>query len=350
MGTHTLYAIEAALASVIGGNIGSGWALPLTLGTAGALAACYLGISAYVARRLAYSRPLPVGATPADCGLDFRDVAFPSRDDGVLLRGWLIPGVRPDGRPTLQRTILAVHGAWQNRADPAAGLNDLCCALARAGFAVLAFDMRGHGESDPAPFTLGYHERRDVLGAVDFLRHNVLPYPDLERPQWIAGLGISMGANALLYAAAHEPDIKAIVADSAYAEMAPTLARELPRQSRLPAFFTRGTLLAARVFFGVDAAAIRPVEAVVDIAPRPLLFIQGAADGMNPPESLTILASAARKAPGAHVTAWRVPGTPHVQAFHQEGDAYVSLVASFLHAAFAHEAQLDEPAAERIAG
>src|SRR5262249_48737061 len=211
---------------------------------------------------------------------------------------------------TLERTVIAVHGAWQNRTDPAAGLNDLCCELARAGFAVLAFDMRGHGESACAPFTLGYRERQDVLGALDFLREAVLPYPQLERPRWIGGLGISVGANALIYAAAHEPDIRAVVADSAYAEMASTVSRELPKHSGLPSIFTRGTLLAARVLFGVDVAALRPVEAVADVAPHPLLLIQGDEDTLNPPASLAKLSHAAQEAWDAHVTAWRAPRAP----------------------------------------
>jgi pimeloyl-ACP methyl ester carboxylesterase len=268
----------------------------------------------------------------------------------VRLRGWLIPGICPDGEPTLERTVIAVHGAWQNRTDPAAGLNELCCKLARAGFAVLAFDMRGHGESASAPFTLGYCERQDVLGAVDFLREAVLPYPRLERPRWIGGLGISIGANALLFAATQESDIRAIVADSAYAEVATTLARELPKHSGLPVIFTRGTLLAARILFGVDVASIRPVEAVAGIAPSPLLLIQGDADALNPPASLAVLAHAAREVSGAHVTAWLVPDAAHAQSFHHEGDVYVSLVASFLCGAYAHDMQPTESVTERLAG
>jgi pimeloyl-ACP methyl ester carboxylesterase len=322
----------------------------LALGAVAVLGIIYLGISTYVAWRLAHPKPALVEITPRDLGLDFRDVTFVSRDDGVQLRGWLIPGICPDGEPTLERTIIAVHGAWQNRTDPAAGLNDLCCELAHAGFAVLAFDMRSHGESATAPFTLGYSERCDVLGAVDFLREAVLPYPRLERPRWIGGLGISIGANALLYAAAQEPEIRATVADSAYAEMATTLARELPRHGGLPAIFTRGTLLAARLLFGVDVAAIRPVEAVAGIAPGPLLLIQAGDDAMNPPASLAILAQAARKAPGAHVTAWLVTGAAHAQSFHQEGEVYVSLVSSFLGGAYAHDMQPNVHAIARKAG
>jgi len=320
------------------------------LGATGVGLAAYLGVSAYAARKLAFSKPLAIEQTPADFGLDFRDVSFISRDDGILLRGWLIPGIGAGGQQTLERTIVAVHGAWQNRTDPAIGLLALCCALARAGFAVLAFDMRGHGESQIAPCTLGYSEQSDILGAVDFLREGALPYPELERPEWIGGYGISMGASALLYAAATEPAIRAVISDSAYDEMAPTVERELPLRSKLPRFFTPGILRAARILYQLDVAAVRPVEVVAAIAPRPLLLIQGGADAMNPAASLTNLARAAESSPGAHVVTWRAPNVPHAQAFHQETEAYVSLLIAFFANASHHNIRPVAAHADRIAG
>jgi len=320
------------------------------LGATGVGLAAYLGVSAYAARRLAFSTPLAIEQTPADFGLDFRDVSFLSRDDGILLRGWLIPGIGAGGQQTLEHTVIAVHGAWQNRTDPAIGLLALCCALARAGFAVLTFDMRGHGESQIAPFTLGYSEQSDILGAVDFLREDAFPYPELARPNWIGGYGISMGASALLYAAAAEPAIRAVVSDSAYDEMTPTIERELPLRSKLPRFFTPGILRAARILYHVDVAAVRPVEVVAAIAPRPLLLIQGGADAMNPASSLTNLARAAESSPGAHVVTWRVPNVPHAQAFHQETEAYVSLLTAFFANACHHGVRTAAADADRIAG
>lgn len=313
-------------------------------------AGAYLGVSALVARKLAFSKPLPIDRTPTSLGLDYRNVTFVSRDDGVVLRGWLIPGIGASGEPTLDRTVIAMHGAWQNRTDAAIGLLDLCGELARAGFAVLALDMRGHGESQIAPFSLGFTEQRDALGAVDFLRSGPLPYRNLARPRWIGAYGISMGAHALLYAAAREPAIRAVVADSAYAEMLQTIERELPQRSKLPRFFTPGVLFIARALYGVDVAAVRPVDAVAAIAPRPLLLIQGGADEMVPASSLTELARAAETNPTAHVVTWRAPNVPHAQAFHQEREAYVSLLIAFLTASFDHEVSRAAADADRIAG
>lgn len=294
----------------------------------------YAGVSTYIATGLAnhVQPPLAITWTPADAGLDYHEVQFPSRDDHLTIRGWLIPGMLPNGGLTVKRTIIMVHGSGQNRTDPAAGLSDLSAALARQGFAVLVFDMRGHGESQAAAWSLGYFEQRDVLGAVDFLRSGPLPYPELGRPQAIGGWGVSMGAISLLLAAAREPAIAAIVADSAYPDIAPILEREIPKAG-VPAFFTPGGLLAARVLYGVDYYDARPVDVVASIAPRPLFFIQGGADTFNPPSNMNVLATAARTAPNASVQTWMVAGAAHAQAFHVAGYEYIARLVAFYTAA-----------------
>ena len=135
-----------------------------------------------------------------------------------------------------------VHGTRTNRADKGAGLLNLSGDLARHGFAILAFDMRGTGKSPPEPLSLGYFEQRDVLGAVDFLRSGPVPYPALGRTHIIGGWGVSMGAATLLMATAKEPAIRAVVSDCAYADIIPILEREVPRGGHLPPLFTPGGL------------------------------------------------------------------------------------------------------------
>ncbi|WIG59111.1 MAG: hypothetical protein OJF49_001858 [Ktedonobacterales bacterium] len=304
-------------------------AVALLLILTGLLTFSYTGLSAYLSMRLVAYQPLALTTTPAALGLDYRDVTFPAREDGVKLRGWLIPGLLPDGRQTLDRTIITVHGARQNRTDPAAGLLDLSAAFVHAGFAVLTFDARGHGESPPAPFSLSYFEQRDVLGAVDFLLSGKLPYPSLGHPRVIGGWGVSMGANSLLLAAAQESRIAAIVADSAYPAISPILEREIPKVGGLPSFMSPGVLLASRAIYGIDFYGIRPGDVVASLAPRPVFFIQGGADTFNPPSNLGVLTRAAQSAPNANVQSWLVPGAAHAQAYHVAGQDYINRVVSF---------------------
>ena len=304
----------------------------------GVLTLGYVGISSYIAEELVYEAPKPIVRTPANLGLRFASVTFPSRDDNISLKGWFIPGVLPDGRMTVDRTIVAVHGLRTNRESPGDHLLELTGALARNGFGVLSFDMRGMGESPPAPLSMGNLEQRDVLGAVDFLQTGRAPFPELGRPRIIGGLGISLGAATLLLAAAREPAIRAVVSDSAFADAAPLLEREIPKHSvavvgRIPGVFAPSALAMARVLYGVDLFGARPVDTIAGIAPRPLLLIHGAADDYVPISHFQQLDAAATLPATAHVTTWIVPNTHHAQAFKNTGPVYVARVVAFFDAA-----------------
>ncbi len=141
-------------------------------------------------------RHLPV-ETPADRGLAYRDVAFSSAD-GLTLQGWYIPSQNG-------AAIIAGHGIGASR------LLNPVEVLARQGYGVLAFDWRAHGESEGDLCTFGYHEVRDVEGALAWLQAQ----PDVD-PARIGILGESMGAVTAIRAAAELPGIRAVVADSPY--------------------------------------------------------------------------------------------------------------------------------------
>ncbi len=310
----------------------SGWGrriISALLIVAGLAFFSYAGISTYIASKLVYATPIPLSGTPGQYGLTYTNITFPARIDGVKIRGWLIPGVLPDGRLTLDRTLIFVHGTQKNRTDAGAGLLPLTAAVAHKGFAVLSFDMRGQGESPPAPLTLGYFEQRDVLGAVDFLRSGANPYPKLGRARLIAGWGVSMGAATLLMATAQEPAIRAVVSDAAYADIIPILQREIPAQGHLPGLFTPGTLVTATALYGVNFYAVRPVDVIARIAPRPILLIHCTIDDYVPTPNANQLYAAATGVPNAHVQLWLVPGAKHAQSYHTAGDAYVARVVSF---------------------
>ena len=304
----------------------------------GLLTLGYVGISSYIAEQLVYEAPKSIVRTPASLGLRFADVTVPSRDDRISLKGWFIPGVLPDGRLTVDRMIVVVHGTRTNRESPGDHLLELTAELALHGLGVLSFDMRGMGESPPAPLSMGNLEQRDVLGAVDFLRSGQLPFPELRRPRIVGGLGISMGASTLLLAAAREPAIQAVVSDSAYADAAPLLEREIPKRNvvvvgRIPGVFAPSALMMARILYGVDLFAARPVDSIARIAPRPLLLIHGAADDYVPMINFQQLDAAATAPAAARVTTWIVPKARHAQAFKSTGSVYITRVVGFFDAA-----------------
>jgi fermentation-respiration switch protein FrsA (DUF1100 family) len=314
---------------------GARWALVWGLVLSGVLGLGYLGLCTAIATQLVYSAPSVVKGTPSEDGYRYSEVTFPSRTDGVMLRGWFIPGVLPDGTLTDRRTVIVVHGNGGNR-SLVLGISE---DLAHSGFAVLSFDMRGMGQSPPAPLTLGYYEQRDVLGAVDYLRQGQLPFPGLGRPVVIAGWGVSMGAATMLLAAAQEPAITAVVSDCAYADIVPILEREIPKRSKLPGFFTPGALEAANLLLNVDYYSIRPAGVVIRIAPRPIFFIHGEADTYVPPANMTTLNAAADGAPNAQTQTWLVQGAAHGKSYTVARVEYVRRVVAFYTQAMGTAAQ-----------
>jgi fermentation-respiration switch protein FrsA (DUF1100 family) len=148
------------------------------------------------------------------------------------------------------------------------------------------------------------------------------------------------GATAIL-ATASEPAIKALVSDSAFADILPRLERDIPAAEipvvgHVPAMITPGALHVAQWLYGVDYYNIKPDAVIASIAPRPILLIHGADDNKDhqstPPADMYTLA-AALAAQNANVQTWMVPGATHVQAYHVAGQAYVDRIVAFYNSA-----------------
>jgi pimeloyl-ACP methyl ester carboxylesterase len=163
-------------------------------------------------RLMLRSRRAPLTRTPADAGLAYEDVAFRA-SDGVGLKGWFVAaGARGPA-------IAFVHGWMWNRLGNVAGQTPVpdkdvdflpaVAALHEAGFHVLLFDLRGHGESDdaPGPQTYGPVEARDFVGAVEYLRTRA----DVDGER-IGAIGTSAGGNIVLYGAPDAQPLKAVLA------------------------------------------------------------------------------------------------------------------------------------------
>ena len=161
----------------------------------------------------------------SDYGLNYQEVDFLSRRVDVRLSGWFLPG-EPD-RPSL----IFVHGIGSVRSGDKAV--ELAAHLVGRGFSVLLFDLRGHGSSEGDKVSGGYFEQWDVLGAFDFLveRGNAAA-PDR------ACLAFQWGAATAVLAAAHEPAIVALVADSPYARASELIALEAARKTVFPRWIT----------------------------------------------------------------------------------------------------------------
>jgi alpha-beta hydrolase superfamily lysophospholipase len=145
--------------------------------------------------------------------------------DGVLLRGWKVRPKNPNGI-----WVLLFHGQADNRVGTI-GQSEF---LLRAGYSVVMMDARAHGVSEGSIATYGWLERNDTRAIIDALlateRSRVLSALPSERhlpgaavsppaTSHIFALGESMGAGIVLQAAAADPRIEAVVAESPFASL-----------------------------------------------------------------------------------------------------------------------------------
>jgi pimeloyl-ACP methyl ester carboxylesterase len=215
-----------------------------------------------------------------------------------------------------------------------------CEGLLAAGFHVLAFDFRNHGDSDTMP---GYEptcwltsfEVDDVLAAVDYISDR----PDLrELPLGI--FGVSRGGGAALVAAARCASIDRVATDGAYScnEM---LLHFTARWGRLyipewmlqlqPRWHMTSTLAVIRSVSqlrrGCEYANIE--KAVDRLRDKPALMLSGERDTyVIPRQTLNLHARTGQDESGV----WIVPGAKHNMARQVAPDEYDRRLVEFFSA------------------
>ena len=237
--------------------------------------------------------------TPDSLNIPYQEVTLVTRD-GLELAAWYTP-------PGNGAAILVAHGYGDKRSSR------MHAFFAKAGYGVISWDFRAHGESEGELCTLSLQEALDVEAALDF----ALEQAEINH---VGGWGGSMGAASMINAAGRRQEIEAVVADSAF----PTLEDELDKM------VTVGILRQLVRYFaeqesGLGIDQVRPVDQAGLISPRPLFVIQGAADKAIPSDSAQRLFDAA----GEPRTLWIIPKADHLGAMIARPGEYEQRVISF---------------------
>jgi fermentation-respiration switch protein FrsA (DUF1100 family) len=277
------------------------------------LVAPYL-LASFITR--AGTRPMDRRLTtnPSDFDVAYEEVAFES-SDGVSLKGWYLGG----GDHGV--SLACGHGLFRSRRE----VLERSVTLRKAGFNVLLFDSRRHGESGGERVTLGYEERLDYQGAIAYLQER-------QPEDRIALLGVSMGAAAALLAASENSVVEAVVADSSFLSLDHTVTHHLKLFWGLPRFPLGDELL----FFierkgGFRREGLNVEVAVQKIGSRPLLFVAGSEDRRMPVEVQRRLYRAAESEKSQFLV---VEGAPHGAAFRTNPDLYRKAMIDFLESVF----------------
>lgn len=254
----------------------------------------------------------PIGPPPADLP-GAEAVEFPSLS-GSALRGWWVPGTRPDGG-----AVLLLHGVWEDRRR----MVPRARVLHAEGFAVLLLDLQAHGESPGSRITFGRREAEGVAAALGFARSRA-------PGERVGVIGVSLGGAATLVGP--EPlAADAIVLESVY----PTIDAALQNRLRAGLGPAAGPVLApllAPLFkwllppvLGVRPEELRPIDRI-GAARAPLLIASGTQDDR------TTLAEARAlfdRAPEPKAF-WAAEGAAHVDLEHFAPAEYWRRVGPFL--------------------
>lgn len=158
--------------------------------------------------RLVYYPESELVATPAEIGLEFRDVFF-TTDDGVALHGWYVPAAEPAnprqrGDSGFSPVLLFCHG----NAGNIAGRLGLIQIFHESGLSVFIFDYRGYGKSQGTPTESGTY--RDAAAAWRHLTDAEGVHPDR-----IVLCGRSIG-SAVAIELAGRVSPRALIVDSGF--------------------------------------------------------------------------------------------------------------------------------------
>jgi pimeloyl-ACP methyl ester carboxylesterase len=281
----------------------------------------YTGLSIFGAVAAMVIPRLPLKDSLDSVGLSYSNVAFGSRVDNLLLKGWYVPGIG-------DRAIIIVNGGFQNRADDVVDTLDLTRDLNIQGFDVLLFDLRGRGESQGDARSL-LNIDRDLGGAFDYVKS--LGF----NPSGIGVLGFCAGAASACIFASKE-QVGAIVLDGCFASVT-SMVYGQAAERHIPSFlvdiFLPGVRLGSFVFF--DYREIDPVR-VISSVKAPVFFIHEQKD------DLTTLAETQLLLDGSTDPAdilWEIPSALHSQGYRTAPAEFVKRVSIFFDANLAAKIQ-----------
>jgi fermentation-respiration switch protein FrsA (DUF1100 family) len=247
-----------------------------------------------------------VARTPVahiDLGPRAQDVTLTTHD-GLHLAGTYVPS----------RNGAAVV-AFPGRKGPQAPAR----MLIRHGYGVLILDRRGEGRSDGDPNAFGWGGTRDLTAAVDFLERR----SDVHDGR-IGGIGLSVGGELLLEAAASDARLKAVVSDGAGSRSIREEA-DMPGMHTLsPEFALQAALTAGVSLFSGHKPPPNIHALVGRIAPRPI-FLIAAGKGVDS----EVLNPAFYAAAGRPKTLWEIPEAGHVAGIRARPAEYERRVVGF---------------------
>ncbi len=232
--------------------------------------------------------------------------------DGTVLRAKLYPNEKKD------RILVLAHGY---HSSPSKDFGACFTRLYRAGYTILAVDMRAHGASEGKYIGFGALDQKDVRCWMDDLVKR------FGKDCRIGLIGISMGAATVMLVSGGQPlpQLKCIVEDCGYTSIS-EVVHHIERKQHYPSIsFCAVASLWCRLLAGYSFRETRAIDAVRR-STVPMLFLHGDADTFVPFSMLEPLYAAC----GALKEKVVFEGAAHAESSYREPDRYEKTVIGFL--------------------
>ena len=245
-------------------------------------------------RVMVYFPERAISATPAEVGLEYRDV-YLTTGDGVRIHGWLVPGKS-------RTTLLWLHGNAGNishRMDNIAVLNRL------TGLGVLIVDYRGYGQSEGSPSESGLY--LDAEAAIEFLVSEVGLDPEEDIVLFGRSLGVGVAAEM-----ATRHTVRCVILESGFTSVKGMASATRPNWVAallLPLFDARYDTLSKMSLFKA-----------------PVMVVHGEQDDIVPFSMARDLYEAATDPKSFHA----VPGAMHNDVYQRGGSSYFQALNDFI--------------------
>jgi pimeloyl-ACP methyl ester carboxylesterase len=249
------------------------------------------------------------GRTPDAVGLPYTRVSLPTAD-GETLAGWQVESANG-------AAVVLLPGSGSSKAATL----EHAAVLAEAGYGVLMVDPRGHGDSSGRGMDWGWHGDSDIAAAIDALT----TAPDVDQRR-IAVVGLSVGGEEAVGAAAGDPRIAAVVAEGVTGRSGQDLDW-LSEEYGWRGAVTEGVKDVQTALVSLLAGVPPPVALTnaAAAASRPTLLVVagGVPDEQHAAERI-------RAAAPETVEVWVVPGSGHTAGLRTEPEDWEQTVVAFL--------------------
>jgi hypothetical protein len=222
-----------------------------------------------------------------ELGVASENVSFRT-SDGLRLEGWYVPS---------RNGAAVISFPGRNGPQRQARM------LARHGYGVLLFDRRGEGRSEGEPNAWGWSGERDIEAAIAYLRRR----GDVD-PARIGGIGLSVGGEMMIEAAAETDALAAVVSEGAGARaFADEMDHDVGAVDHWLGIPTYGVRTLAVGVFANQTPPHKLEDLVGRIAPRPLMLIAAPNSANGEDLNRRFI-----RAAGAPSTLWEIPESKHV--------------------------------------